>query len=210
MPLKPTRDYLKETIGLDPETVGLPMVNRVIQKHMHRCGSRTSTEHLSLLRSSKEKSKELVELAVVNETWFMRQPEAFRYIKEKLCTNKNNLLRTLSLGCATGEEPYSLAMTLLDAGLTAEQFTIDALDISETSLQIAKTGQYREKSFSKAIDSTFRDTHFTASDEHYKIKPATRNCVNFIYGNVLDLASALTAPSYDIILCRHVIIYLCH
>lgn len=185
------------------------MVNGAIQKHMNRCGSRTSAEHLSLLRSSEEKAKELIELAVVNETWFMRQPEAFRYVKDKLCTDRTKILRTLSLGCATGEEPYSLAMTLLEAGLAAEQFTIDALDISESSLQIAKTGRYRETSFSKTIDSSFRDIHFTACDQFYEIKPALRKCVNFIYGNVLDLASALTAPSYDIIFCRHVIIYLC-
>ncbi|MCF7974086.1 MAG: chemotaxis protein CheW [Phycisphaerae bacterium] len=210
MELKPTRDYLRDTIGLDPETMGLPMVNSIIQKHMNRCGSRTCAEHLSLLRSSKEKLKELIELAVVNETWFMRQPESFRYVKENLCSDKTQKLRTLSLGCATGEEPYSLAMTLLDAGLTAGQFTIDALDISEKSLNIAKTGRYKDTSFSKTIDSSFRNIHFTLSNGLYEIKPAIRKCVHFIHGNVLDLASALTGPSYDIIFCRHVFIYLCH
>ena len=119
MPLSPVKDFLRDVIGLDSETIGTSIVESAIKKHMTVLATDSVASYLSSIKSSPERTKELIELAVINETWFFRQPEAFTYLRtvalekrKQLSTRKR--LRILCLGCSTGEEPFSIAMMLQD------------------------------------------------------------------------------------------------
>jgi chemotaxis protein methyltransferase WspC len=113
-------------------------------------------------------------------------------------------LRALSVPCSTGEEAYSLAMALLDAGLQGSAFRIDAIDVSERSLSLARAGLYRRNSFrGSALD--FRDRHFCMQGDEYRLRAAVIACVQFRRGNLFDLEPA-SAP-YDVVFCRNLLIY---
>jgi len=152
----------------------------------------------------------LVELVVVPESWLFRDPQAFAvaaaYAQRRLAAGERQLLRMLSIPCAGGEEPYTLAMALVDAGVPPTAFAIDAVDLSTACIARAQEGIYGRNAF-RGKDLTFRDRHFThVEDDLYRIDPALRRRVRFRQGNMLasDLAPA---RSYDVIFCRNLLIY---
>ncbi|MBI3850744.1 MAG: hypothetical protein HY298_10800 [Verrucomicrobia bacterium] len=122
------------------------------------------------------------------------------------------VLRLLSLPCSTGEEPYSMAMALLDAGLPAERFQIDAVDISTHALETARRAVYRKNSFrpDSRCRGDYRDRHFRPHEDSYLLSQTVRDQVRFHRGNVL--AEHAEGPlnqrhHYDYIFCRNLLIY---
>jgi chemotaxis protein methyltransferase WspC len=134
-------DKLKAAMGLDMATVGASLIERVVRERMS-AGHRRRQPLPGALQSAAE-LQALIELAVVPETWFFRDREAM-LAAARLAANgwphSRRPVRILSLPCSTGEEPYSLAMALLDAGVMPAQFVIDAYDIRTRSLEIAAAG----------------------------------------------------------------------
>jgi chemotaxis protein methyltransferase WspC len=116
-------------------------------------------------------------------------------------------LRVLSAPCSTGEEPYSIAITLLDVGLLPQDFEIDAIDISQHALTAAARGLYRQNSF-RGVDTDFRARYFEPGDGGFLITPQVRACVRFSQGNLVDPALLSKALSYQVIFCRNVLIYM--
>ena len=127
MSMAPVQDLLQKRFGLDPRSVGLASIERAVRQGMKESGAEDVEDYWRLLRMSPHKVDELLELVVVGETWFFRQPESFSWLAAKLkkgppLYTQRNRLRILSLGCSTGEEPYSVAMMLLDMGFRPECF----------------------------------------------------------------------------------------
>ncbi|HEX8602858.1 MAG TPA: CheR family methyltransferase, partial [Pseudoduganella sp.] len=153
---------------------------------------------------------ELVELVVVPESWMFRDPQAFAvaaaYTKRRLASGERQLLRMLSIPCAGGEEPYTLAMALVDAGVPPTAFAIDAVDLSTACIARAQEGLYGRNAF-RGKDLDFRERHFTREDNDlYRIDPGLRRRVRFRQGNLLT--SELAPPgTYDVIFCRNLLIY---
>jgi chemotaxis protein methyltransferase WspC len=155
--------------------------------------------------------QELVEAVVVPETWFFRDVEALRAMTRAVCeawlpSHPAGALRVLSMPCSTGEEPYSLAMALLDAGIAEQRFGIDALDISERALARARTGVYRSNSF-RGAELSYRDRHFQRVGDGYLLSRRVRDRVHFQKGNLLGENLLASAAVYDIVFCRNVLIY---
>lgn len=205
--------HLKSAIGLDATTVGSATIGRAITQRMTVCGVQSEPEYWSLLRAADEELQALIECVVVPETWFFRYPEAFRMLvveaQKQWRAHPNERLQLLSLPCSTGEEPYSIAMALLDAGIPASQFTIDAVDISTTALQTAYAGCYGINSF-RGQDLRYRERYFTYTEQGYQIHDTVRQCVRFRQGNLLQASSFLGIACYDVVFCRNVLIYLDH
>ena len=112
---------LKDKIGLAASTIG-HKIARAVEKRRLACDLPDFQTYLRRLQTSKAELEELIELVVVPETWFFRDRKPFtfleHYVKSEWLPNRNNgILRLLSIPCSTGEEPYSLAMILLNAGL---------------------------------------------------------------------------------------------
>jgi len=112
----------------------------------------------------------------------------------------------LSLPCATGEEPYSMAMALLDAGLPPERFHVDAVDISLGSLQQAQRGVYGRNSF-RGDDIGFRERHFRKEGAGWSLDERVRSQVHFMTGNLVDSFLLPGTEIYDAVFCRNVLIY---
>ena len=209
--MKLIEQQLRETIGLDAASVGTAAIHRAIRLQMQRLGLQTASAYAQLLANSPADWSELVEAVVVTETWFFREPEAFaalvRFVQEEwLPGHPARELRLLSVPCASGEEPYSAVMALVDAGVPPARFRIEAADISARALARAREGVYGKNSF-RGQDLGFRQRHFYPAQEGFALAPAIRDCVHFEQGNPLDEAFAPGHGSYDVIFCRNLLIY---
>lgn len=204
-------NLLKETMGLDTPSIGSAALERAIQRRMTECRSVGIDDYWHQLTTSREEVQELIEAVVVPETSFFRHAESFGALN-RLITNDwvpahpYGSLRILSVPCSTGEEPYSIVMSLLMAGLPALQFAVDAVDISNNALTLARRGVYGKNSF-RGGDLGYRDRFFTRMDAGYEISPAVKEKVQFQRVNVLHMDTQLNRGRYDIIFCRNLLIY---
>lgn len=201
---------LKQTMGLNSASIGSSSIARAVQQRLRELGLNSTDIYQQRLSSSAELQK-LIEEVIVPETWFFRDRNPFialaRHAKERWPTRgRYGPLRILSVPCSTGEEPYTIAMTLLEAGLTASEFSIDAVDISTSNLRRAQIGLYRENSF-RGEDLGFRARHFQPSEEQYLLNPEIRALVNFHHANLLEPGFFNNVDCYDVVFCRNLLIY---
>ncbi|MGF6670087.1 CheR family methyltransferase [Pseudomonas monsensis] len=204
-------DFLKERIGLDVTSVGPAIIERAVRQRTTLSQAAHSDEYWQLLQGSRDEQQALIEAVIVPETWFFRYPESFATLGKlarKRLDELNNMraLRILSLPCSTGEEPYSIAMALLDAGLKPHQFKVDGMDVSPLSVDKARRALYGKNSF-RGQDLDFRERHFTAEQDGHRVSEAVREQVRLQAGNVLDPTLLASEPPFDFVFCRNLLIY---
>ncbi|MCP1420833.1 chemotaxis protein methyltransferase WspC [Pseudomonas laurylsulfativorans] len=204
-------DFLKETIGLDVTSVGPAIIERAVRQRSIVAQAVSADEYWRTLQGSRHEQQALIEAVIVPETWFFRYPESFATLA-KLASKRlgeiNNLraLRILSLPCSTGEEPYSIAMALLDAGLKPHQFKVDGMDVSPLSVDKARRALYGKNSF-RGDDIAYRDRHFTAVGDGYRLDPRVQEQVRLQVANLLDPGLLAGEPPFDFVFCRNLLIY---
>jgi chemotaxis protein methyltransferase WspC len=208
-------ELLHRTMGLDAASLGHRAIERAVDQQAaawHAAGHAGATlaDYWEAAQGSPAMVQALVETVVVPETWFYRDADAFkalaRLAHERLDARGRALpLRILSLPCSTGEEPYTIAMTLLDAGIDAAHLRIDAMDISERSLAVAQRAVYSRNSF-RGNAFAFRDAHFTRTEDGWRLAPRIVDTVRFSRANLMQLDAA-TLGVYDFVFCRNVLIY---
>jgi chemotaxis protein methyltransferase CheR/type IV pilus assembly protein PilK len=170
--------------------------------------------HLMTGRSGAVEWEILVDRLTVHETRFFRDEAALKMLKEcylnQLLPSKTSLgINIWSVGCATGEEPYSLAM-FVDQSLAERNIphylAVTASDISSASLATGRTGIYHSNRL-KNLPEVYRQTYFKMIDEdHYEVVASLRERICFTRLNLLHLAKA-TLGMMDIIFCQNVLIY---
>jgi chemotaxis protein methyltransferase CheR/type IV pilus assembly protein PilK len=170
--------------------------------------------HLLAGRSGAVEWEILVDRLTVHETRFFRDEAALKMLEEcylnHLASSENALgINIWSVGCATGEEPYSLAM-FVDRTLTERNIphylAVTASDISSASLATGRTAIYHSNRL-KNLSDVYRQTYFKVIDEdHYELDASLRERVCFTRLNLLHLAEA-TLGMMDIIFCQNVLIY---
>ncbi|HYC43284.1 MAG TPA: CheR family methyltransferase [Noviherbaspirillum sp.] len=205
MTVEQLRRMLQQATGLDlpPDAVESAVRKRMKQRHV---------QDLSVFVAEAARNKgefdSLIDLVVVPETWFFRDPEAFsvaaRFARDHF-TATARPVRILSAPCASGEEPYSLAMALRSVGMAEDSFIIDALDISPQVIRRAQHGVYKRNAF-RTVDLGFRDRYFTRHGEGFELAPDIRKLVRFRCGNLLTLIPQ-DGKAYNIIFCRNLLIY---
>lgn len=203
---------LRETVGLDPESLGATSLARLIRLRMKRQGVGSIGDYDRLLEVSPAAWTDLLEAVLVAETWFFRDREAIdaltRLVRDSwLPSHTSGTLRLLSLPCSTGEEPYSIVMSLLDAGVAPERFHLEAMDINARALASARQGVYGRNSFRKG-DLEFRHRHFRPAKEEFVLDPVVRSCVHFSQSNILESGASTAEGNYDFIFFRNLLIYL--
>lgn len=153
----------------------------------------------------------LIDEVVIPESWFFRNENAFHClrekVKEKKRTSPDSSIRILSVPCAHGEEPFSIAMTLLEAGFTSNNFQIDAVDISHALIQSIDHYSYRSFSFRNELGHAMKK-YFSEVQETFQIRPEVRSCVSFQQGNPIHIDFLTGRAKYDLIFCRNLMIYL--
>ena len=202
---------LCEKIGIDFRISSPRVLARILRKRMEAVGIMDDDAYFAYVSSNYDELRQIVELLVVPETWFFRDWEPFAYLRKTVTAEdrfrKCRPLRVLSLPASTGEEPYSIAMTLMDAGISPTDFQIDAVDISAKALDKAVAGVYGPSSFrEKNVEFTWR--YFQKRGSLYSVAPEVRAAVRFLQGNVLRWAAATPQGSYDVIFFRNLLVYL--
>jgi chemotaxis protein methyltransferase WspC len=211
MTLAACEQLLKDSMGLDVASIGASAIERAVRHRQHACQLPDVHAYWEHLRRSQTELQELIDAVVVPETWFFRDRESFavlaRVVRDELLpATAGRPLQLLSVPCATGEEPYSIVMTLLDAGVPAERLHVEAVDICERLLHQARRGLYGNGAF-RGADLAFRARYFEAVAGGYLLSEFVRRQVHFQQGNLLSPNFLPGAARYDVIFCRNVLIY---
>jgi len=156
---------------------------------------------------------QIYDLVTTNETYFFREPTQLAAFTEEIVpdilTRKPvKKVRIWSAGCSSGEEPYSIAMLLREAGWYEKAaFEIFASDINQAVLAKARRGQYRENAF-RATEPSLRERYFTReADNSWRISDEIRNRISFGRLNLYDESRVSLLGHLDVVFCRNVIIY---
>lgn len=203
---------LKRRIGLDSGSIGQAAVERAVRHRMHAAGVDDEQDYLMRVQAWPDEMQQLIEAVIVPETWFFRYPESqvamATLARERLFAPgcEGRVLRVLSVPCSSGEEPYSIAMALLDAGVPAHRFQVDAVDISVRMVEFAQRAVYGRNSF-RGGDLAFRDRHFSEVPEGHQLAARVRGQVRFQPGNLFDPNLLAGAAPYDFVFCRNLLIY---
>ena len=198
------RDLVRVQTGLD---LSAAVIDRAVGRRMAECGEADAAAYAANI--TPDEMCALVELLVVPESWMFRDADAFAaavaFVQRRLARSPGRAVRILSVPCAGGEEPYSMAMALRDAGVAPAAFSIDAIDLSEVALRRARRGRYTRNAF-RGANLAFRERYFTPVGNEYQINDELRTQVRFGQGNLLatDLAAG---GRYDVVFCRNLLIY---
>ncbi len=204
--------WLRQATGLDAAALGSGFIERSVRLRMQRLGVQEIEDYERLLRSSAQECNELLESIVITETWFFRDREAFsafvRLAREAwLPAHPEGVLRVLSAPCASGEEPYSLAMALMNAQFPRERFQIEGIDISSRALERAARAIYGKHSF-RGKDLGSQSRYFHETNAGFRLDPTVRERVCFYRRNLLGDDFTTGSATYDFIFCRNLLIYL--
>src|SRR6202041_3137143 len=165
------------------------------------------TDLLRHIRSSSIEYESLLEQLLTQETSFFRYPAVYEALEKKIVPEieerkfwqNPRVLRIWSAGCSTGEEPYSIAITLCEALKFAEAWEIEILatDISRRALRHAERGAYSRRSLHEAPPLRV-ETYFEATKHGYQVKPRIRRMISFAQ---MNLAESVYVGKIDVIFC---------
>lgn len=210
------RDLIYDFCGIFlPESVRY-LVERRLQPRLAVFGLTSFREYYRFVKYGAERLAEfdeIVERITTNETYFFRESNQLKAFTDEVLPmltagrDRRDHLRIWSAGCASGEEPYSIAMLVREVP-AARGYSFDILgnDISKKVLRLAREGLYRETSF-RQTSPYFRNKYFRRERDGYRIADEIRNAVTFGYVNLMDIGSMAVIANVDVIFCRNVLIY---
>jgi len=195
--------------GIDVKSIGLSAFSCATQLRIETTGSQDINQYYSLLINNNDEFNALIEEIIVPETWFFRDPHAclalVKHLKHFPTSTKP--FKILSLPSSSGEEAYSIAISLLENNISHESFSIDAIDISQKNIDTAIIGKYRNNSFRSEISDRILDKYFTRKGSELTIATEIKDCIYFLQGNIFDANTLNTQSEYDAIFCRNMLIY---
>ncbi len=224
MDLNPFVNLIKNKCGLFFEGDRLSSLASGIQNRMSEKGLESHAEYFNELTGSESEFIHLVNLLTINETYFLREPRHFRILSDMLIPKifqkkkSGERVKILSAGCSTGEEPYSIVMSLMNKyGMGSEAISsVIAVDIDAEAVSAAKKGVFGRNSFRK-FDDTLKKRYFKpvsdginqggAGDAGYMILDTVKQSVEFKNFNLLSDFYPNTLQGIDIIFYRNVSIY---
>ncbi|MBV9787754.1 MAG: PAS domain-containing protein, partial [Chloroflexi bacterium] len=208
-------EHVNRQANIDFRAYKSSTVLRRIARRMTVTHNPTIRDYAEFLESHPEEVGDLVQALLINVTQFFRDPESFGYLRQVVlpalltqARERDRVLRFWSAGCASGEEPYSLAMLIADllgAELPEWSIKIFATDLDEAAITFARLGVYPENLL-KDVPQDYRERFFERVDHShsYRIAKTLRQMV--IFGQQ-DLSRSAPFPRVDLVLCRNVLIY---
>lgn len=191
--------------GLDLNFYKQNQMQRRILSFMNSHGYKTFPDFLKGLEQDRELYDAFFKHLTINVSQFFRDANQWKTLREtifpKLIQGKTNL-KLWSAGCSSGQEPYSLAMTLVEH-FPSIRFTILATDIDVNVLQQAKDGLYKQNDFASTPPDIL-NKYFTATAKGYQIKDTIKKLVTFQKQNLL---TDRFETGFDFLACRNVVIY---
>lgn len=212
MNVREVAEVLQSRIGVDPLSLGSNVLVNIVANRMRVLGLKDPERYVARLRDSAEELATLIDDVVVPETWFFRGGKVFDFLADhaRQALQAKPLaptFRILSAPCSTGEEPYSMAIALVEAGIPHERWTVEGIDLSPPSLARAGQGVYREMSF-RETPERLRRQYFQEQEGGWRINASLREKVHFRQGNLIDPDLLRGEQPFDLIFCRNVLIYL--
>jgi chemotaxis protein methyltransferase CheR len=184
-----------------------------VREHVESRKLAHGTDLLRLIKNSNVEYDSLLQRLLTQETSFFRYPAAFEALEKKVLPELHmkkfwespRSLRIWSAGCATGEEAFSVAMTVADALEFADAWNIHILatDVSRQALDHAEHGVYDAREL-ETVNPRQREQYFSRSNGHFVVKPRIRNLVTFA---PMNLAQVVYMGKFDCIFCMNVLIY---
>jgi chemotaxis protein methyltransferase WspC len=204
--------WLAVHAGLDADLMQRGWFDRHIAQRLQRLSLADEHSYCALLERDAGERERLIAQVSVGETWFFRYPESFAllvaYLAECLSRGGPALhLRMLSLACATGEEPYSMAAAALEAGWPAEAVTIDAVDRNPAALAKARRGPYSPRALRRDAP-TWAHRWLRREEGETNVAAEVRKLVRFEQADVLEASDFMRPGNYVAVFCRNLLIYL--
>ena len=177
-----------------------------------RC--RDTAEYIGLLLRSEQELDLLQKVLTIHVSQFFRNPSLFEKLRRQVLpelfavarTGAEKSLRICCLGCAAGEEPYSLAILLREyftRELEQVSTTITGTDIDTETLATARRGEYGKNRL-REVSTMFLKRYFQPCGERFHLTPEIRDMVTFTQGNITRLDQSITN---DLVFCRNTLIY---
>lgn len=200
--------YKKSGIKLDASKESL--IRARVGKRMRTLGISNHTEYLKQVIENNDESEiiHLLDAISTNVTSFFRDIDHFnllRVLLKEWVSSGQKRFRIWSSACSSGEEPYSIAMTILDSIGISFDTKILATDISTKVLDKAQNGIYESEKI-RQVPENFIEKYFERIDNSYKIKPVLKNMIVFKRLNLSETPFPMQGPM-DVIFCRNVMIY---
>jgi chemotaxis methyl-accepting protein methylase len=198
--------------GLDCEAYKQSCLRRRLAVRMRARGAHSYTDYARVLAADGSEYDRLLDALTINVTKFYRNRETWdvlaeRYLPERW-SQRRGAVRCWSAGCASGEEPYTLAILLLECARQqgesgAPRAMVDATDLDRASLARAATGRYRATAFEEMPPALAN--RYCSRGEVREVAPTVRALVRFRQHDLLR--EPPPQPPYDVVLCRNVVIY---
>ena len=210
------RDYIHQHSGIYLEEQKTDSLRISLITRATRFSFPSLDEYFKLLTTDEDEFKELLNLVTINETSFFRFPQQFeamrKFVIPEIIESKsvsNKQFRVWSAGCSTGEEPYTIAMTLLDSGIEGLGYRMEVLgtDVSTNALMRAKDAVYPSRALHN-IPQSVSSRFFEATPKGHRVSERARKLVTLQYHNLIQEPYPLALMgNWDIIFCRNVTIY---
>jgi chemotaxis protein methyltransferase CheR len=207
---------LLERAGLRVAADGFHGLRLALQERMPALGLTDAEEYVRRLRApgGEPELRSLLPLVTVTHTEFFRDPRQFGALERRLlpealarARRDHRQVRLWSAGCATGEEPFSLAMLLEECGASPAEVDLWATDLNQAAVESARQGRYSRRRAAQ-VGPARLERFFRPAGEGYQVIPSLRARVRFEGLNLAAPGPGQVEPeSFDVILCRNVIIY---
>src|SRR5215204_3424814 len=209
-------DFLYRRTGMVFDEAKRYYVERRIQERISATGSNSFTSYFARLRSDfRGEAEKLVNAFTVNETFSYREDHQLRCLTADLLARRiaakrrDDPLLIWSVPCATGEEPYSIAIWLLERWPEVDAFDIEIVgsDIDTRALDAAREGIFGKRALMR-LSAELIAKYFVPLDEYsWRIIPELRQSVRFSAANLINPAEMRAHGRFDVIFCRNVLIY---
>ena len=207
------RELVHERIGIFFEAERVGMMLEKLEPRARARGCNSYLDYYYILKydeSGDEEWRRVMDAFSVQETYFWREFDQVRLLTDQIVpawfARSQQPLRIWSAACATGEEPYSIAMAICEAGWGSHPIEILASDASESAVVKAREGLYRDRSFRIAPEA-IRRKYFDREGDGFRLRPEIRNRVTFRWANLMDIADVPDASIREVVFCRNVFIY---
>lgn len=213
-------DQLEAILVLLAQQTGLPLfdaykescVKRRVAARIRRSGCLGVEQYLRYLQEDVGERQLLLTSLSIHVSQFFRNPTLFETLQAVVLPalmqrTADRPLRIWSIGCSAGEEPYSLAILLVESygeQVACEQFDVLATDIDRRTLAQAEQALYAAEPTLRVVSAARRERFFTEQDGSFKLCPAVQQLVRF---RQMDLQRVADYPQADLVLCRNTLIY---
>ena len=204
-------NYVVERYGIDLKDDKLNKLKGLITSNIDISKFQNIETLFKFMDKHQEIRERIIAEIVVHETHFFRNVHQFLQLRDYILPNlirKNKKIKILSLGCSTGEEPYSIAM-IVDYYFKGfkRDISIVAVDLSAKAIEKAISGIYKKYSFKDYAEFEELEKFYIKKEkERYILSDDIKSMVQFIKGNVFDFLK-YTRETYHLIFCRNLIIY---